>query len=209
MEVEYEFSKAPLVSPEPKSAGRPWSLCRWDCWKPSLQLYRSGAHSVGSVVPTLGAGWLWLLCGGSLSYRKHVRPPGGSDTIHGVKHRPRLKVCEYTLWPLGLPGGQEGKESACKTRDPGLIPVLGRPLEKEMATHSSIRAWSIPQTEESGGLQSTGLQRVRHDWEISSTPEKRAEVQTSREHSTDLWGLWSTLSQTKDFTSAHKDTVSR
>ena len=37
-------------------------------------------------------------------------------------------------------------------------------LEKEMATHSSILAWSIPWTEEPVGLQSTGLQRVRHDW---------------------------------------------
>ena len=42
---------------------------------------------------------------------------------------------------------------------------LGRedPLEKEMATHSSILAWRIPWTEEPGGLQSTGSQRVRHD----------------------------------------------
>ena len=37
------------------------------------------------------------------------------------------------------------------------------PLEKEMATHSSILAWRIPWTEEPGGPQSTGLQRVRHD----------------------------------------------
>ena len=37
------------------------------------------------------------------------------------------------------------------------------PLEKEMATHSSILAWRIPWMEESGGLQSTGSQRVRHD----------------------------------------------
>ena len=37
------------------------------------------------------------------------------------------------------------------------------PLEKEIATHSSILAWRIPWTEEPGGLQSTGLQRVRHD----------------------------------------------
>ena len=36
-------------------------------------------------------------------------------------------------------------------------------LEEEMATHSSILAWRIPRTEESGGLQSTGSQRVRHD----------------------------------------------
>ena len=37
------------------------------------------------------------------------------------------------------------------------------PLEKEMAIHSSILAWKIPWTEEPGGLQSTGLQRVGHD----------------------------------------------
>ena len=36
-------------------------------------------------------------------------------------------------------------------------------LEKGMATHSSILAWRIPWTEEPGGLQSTGLQRVRHN----------------------------------------------
>ena len=37
------------------------------------------------------------------------------------------------------------------------------PLEKEMATHSRILAWKIPQTEESGGLQSMGSKRVGHD----------------------------------------------
>ena len=36
------------------------------------------------------------------------------------------------------------------------------PLEKEMATHSSILAWRIPWTEEPGGLQSTGSEEVRH-----------------------------------------------
>ena len=36
----------------------------------------------------------------------------------------------------------------------------GNPLEKEMATHSSILAWRFPWTEESGGLQSMGLQRI-------------------------------------------------
>ena len=37
------------------------------------------------------------------------------------------------------------------------------PLEKKMATHSSILAWTIPWTEELGRLQSMGSQRVRHD----------------------------------------------
>ena len=41
------------------------------------------------------------------------------------------------------------------------------PLEKEMATRSSILAWRIPSTEEPGRLQSMGLQRVRHDWATS------------------------------------------
>ena len=45
------------------------------------------------------------------------------------------------------------------------VQSLGRedPLEKEMATHSSIIAWKIPWTEEPGRLQSMGSQRVRHD----------------------------------------------
>ena len=41
------------------------------------------------------------------------------------------------------------------------------PLEKEMATHSSILAWKIPWTEEPGGLQSTGSQWVGHNWVTS------------------------------------------
>ena len=42
------------------------------------------------------------------------------------------------------------------------------PLEKEMATHSSILAWKIPWTEEPGGLQSMGSQRVGHN-QVTST----------------------------------------
>ena len=41
------------------------------------------------------------------------------------------------------------------------------PLEKEMATHSSILAWRIPWIEEPGGLQSMGSQRVGHNWTTS------------------------------------------
>ena len=45
------------------------------------------------------------------------------------------------------------------------VQSLGRedPLEKQIATHSSILAWRIPWTEEPGGLQSVGSQRVGHD----------------------------------------------
>ena len=59
-----------------------------------------------------------------------------------------------------------GKESTCNagaTGDAGLIPGWGRSLEKEMATQPSILAWESPWTEEPGGLQSMGLQRIGHD----------------------------------------------
>ena len=65
---------------------------------------------------------------------------------------------------LGFPGGSDGKEFACNAGGLGSIPGQEDPLEKEMATHSSILAWKIPWTEEPGGLQSMGSQRVRHDW---------------------------------------------
>ena len=66
--------------------------------------------------------------------------------------------------PLGaLPGGRAVKNPAAKRE--ARVQSLGRedPLEKEMATRSRILAQEIPQTEEPGGLQSTGSQRVRHD----------------------------------------------
>ena len=47
------------------------------------------------------------------------------------------------------------------------------PLEKEMATHSSILAWKISWTEEPGGLQSMGSQRVGHDWATNTIIVKR------------------------------------
>ena len=57
---------------------------------------------------------------------------------------------------MGFPGGSDGKESACNAGDLGSILGLGKPLEKGMATHSSIPTWKIPWTEEPGGLYSPG-----------------------------------------------------
>ena len=53
-----------------------------------------------------------------------------------------------------LPARQETRVQSLGQEDP---------LEKEMATHSSILAWKIPWTEEPGRLQSMGSQRVGHD----------------------------------------------
>ena len=64
----------------------------------------------------------------------------------------------------GFPGGSVVRNLPVSAGDMGLIPDPGRsPLEEGMATNSSIPAWRIPWTEELGGLQSMGLQRVRHN----------------------------------------------
>ena len=57
-------------------------------------------------------------------------------------------------------GGSDDKESTCNAGDPSLILGGEDPLEKEMASRSSILAWRIPWTEEPGGLQSTGSHRI-------------------------------------------------
>ena len=72
------------------------------------------------------------------------------------------------------------------------IPSLDweNPLEKELATYSSILAWEITWTEEPGGLQSMGLQRVRHDLATKTT---RQETTDSYFHSTNLELLFGKL----------------
>ena len=61
--------------------------------------------------------------------------------VPGVaKSQTRLSDFHFT----GFPGDSAGKESTCKAGDLGLIPGLGRSMEKGMATHSSILAWRTP-----------------------------------------------------------------
>ena len=60
---------------------------------------------------------------------------------------------------MGFPGGSVVKNPPSNAGDTG----QEDPLEKEMATYSSILTWRIPWIEEPDGLQSMGSQRVRHD----------------------------------------------
>ena len=63
---------------------------------------------------------------------------------------------------MSFPGGSDGKESACNAVDSQSLDWED-PLEEEIATHSSILVWKIQWTEDPGGLQSMGSQRVGHD----------------------------------------------
>ena len=71
-------------------------------------------------------------------------------------------------------------------------PSLGweDPLEKEMATQSSILAWRIPWTEEPGRLQSMGLQRAGHDRVTNTFIFCRASEQASQRHINLVCGLF-------------------
>ena len=73
------------------------------------------------------------------------------------------------LCPTGFPRGSDSRESACSADSSTWVQFLGQedPLEKGLATGSTILAWRIPWTEEPGGLQSRGSQRVGHDWMTS------------------------------------------
>ena len=71
----------------------------------------------------------------------------------------KMQFSERLLHIMGIPGGSVVKNLPANTGD--VVWSLGQedPLGKEMATHSSIFAWKIPQTEEPGELQSTGSQK--------------------------------------------------
>ena len=90
----------------------------------------------------------------SLTYTQPLHTPGQLLTCSIV----RSTLLGPSLH-CGLPWWLSSKESTCNAGDTGLVPGSRSPLEKEMATHSSILAWKIPWTVEPGGLKSMGLQK--------------------------------------------------
>ena len=91
---------------------------------------------------------------------------GQIDGLHWAPLREGVRTVLRTSPQLflGCPGGSDSKESACNADRPSFNPWVRKiPLEEDMATQSSILAWRIPRTEEPGGLQSMGFQRVGHD----------------------------------------------
>ena len=108
-------------------------------WDPSHFKACLGENTLLSSLPWLLTWSRWLLAG-DLSYLPYGFLFRASLVAQRLNRLPAMR--ETWVWSLG-------RED---------------PLEKEMATHSSILDWKIPWTEEPGGLQFMGLQRVRHDW---------------------------------------------
>ena len=100
------------------------------------------------------------LLGRHIPWEHHYHYIASSDGLESK----RIKINNLCKVHIVFPQWLSSKESACNAGDPGSISGSGRPLEKEMATHSSILAWRIPWREEACGLQSIGSQRVRHKW---------------------------------------------
>ena len=73
---------------------------------------------------------------------------------------------EYKELPWRLSGRDSASNATAAGSPAGLAPGLGRSSEEDMATHSNVIAWRIPWTEEPGGLQSIGSQRVGYDLAI-------------------------------------------
>ena len=87
--------------------------------------------------------------------------PSGS-----VKKHPPAVHFKLLKFMAGFPSGSVKKHPpAVQEMQETWVPSLGRedPLEKGMATHSSILAWKIPWTEEPGGLQSMKLERIGYN----------------------------------------------
>ena len=97
----------------------------------------------------------WVPCDCAFEYQSKNRRHQRKD--------PELSG-HYVFVYEGFPGGSDSKESACNAETWVWSQDWEDRLEEGMTTHSSILAWRIPWTKESGRLQSMGSQRVRHDW---------------------------------------------
>ena len=93
--------------------------------------------------------------------------PGSSTPgrCRGVPSPPQpFPILKGGLPPsCGFPGGSGGEESACNAGESGSMPGGGRSPGEGNGNPLQSSAWKIPWSEEPGGLQSMGSQRVRHD----------------------------------------------
>ena len=115
--------------------------------------------------------WIWdlnpgTLCSSPLTYEASylfllalTRYMKESEHHHFESKDTKGMYLPNIMERLGFPGGTGSKEPACQWRRRERCS-----FDPWMATHSSIVVWRTPWTEELGGIQSMGSQRVRHDW---------------------------------------------
>ena len=108
--------------------------------------------------------------------------------LSGAMYNFSSAVSSWVNYVLGIPCGFSQWRTHLQCRRCGLIPGLGRSLEKKMATHSSILAWEILWTKEPGRLLSIGSQRVGHN--LATKPPTPSHILCKGEN----WGqneVWS------------------
>ena len=138
----------------------------WLIWKDPDAGKDWGQEEKGTTEDEM-VGWHHQLNGHGFGWTPGVGDGQGGLACWGSWGRKESDTTERLNWTgimtVGLPWWLRGKESAHHCRRCVFDPWVGKiPLEKEMATHSSILAWEIPWTEEPGGLHSMGSQK-RHD----------------------------------------------
>ena len=118
--------------------------------------------------------WWWVRFQGRLfavRFPPRILFQGASALPSPAPHSPQTLLQKHQNC-IRLPRWFSGKESTfqCRRHRRHIWPLGAEdPLEKEMASHSSTLAWKIPWTEEPGGLQYVGSQRVGHDWVYTHT----------------------------------------
>ena len=102
--------------------------------------------------------FLWWLSGVHLrtTAQKESNMGGSVPSRHITNYTRLFSLKGFPRWPVV-------KNPPANAGDAGLIPGSGRSPGGGNGNHSSILAWEIPWTEEPGGLQSMGSQRVRHN----------------------------------------------
>ena len=122
--------------------------------------------------------------------RRILSPPGGE----------RWETCWLVKQSEGSPGSASDKEPACQCRRHKRCELdswVGKiPLEEGTTTHSNITAWRIPWTEEHGGLQSIGSQRVGHDWAHTLILLSVKFVVPQNNYNNNIRDLWSQITIT-------------
>ena len=160
MRKEVESQKLKTLSrvthPVGVRAGRPqWLLAALP--DPGFLLLRSFLFPVSVITQSTSSfSWTWYW-----GPRCVISVYLSSPVSYGVS----FQQVGFSLYPVGAPLVTQAVENLPAMREAQVRALVQEePLEKGVATHSSILAWRIPWSEEPGGLQFMGLQRGGHDW---------------------------------------------